>query len=210
MSSWAKVRRRKCYAIFAINFTNNQSRSRDGTRLRSILSLCSALNSNRRNYQAELKGWVLYLEGSTDLSILQAFAHTLGHPAAAVLARPFVHYLTTNLPNRARDHFFGLQEAKPDLVGFALFDRIDKPLASGTPLTETLWQKREIENYLCSESVLLAYAKQGQVQGNLNSDIHHPLKTRLDLLGAARPAKKHRLTCIGFGRAGWPRFRFRN
>jgi ABC-type hemin transport system ATPase subunit len=113
-------------------------------------------------YQAELKGWALYLEGSTDLAILQAFAQTLQHPTARVLERPFVHYLTTNLPNRAREHFFGIQEAKPDLVGFALFDRIDKPLASGTPLTETMWQKREIENYLCQESVLLAYARHDQ------------------------------------------------
>jgi ABC-type transport system involved in cytochrome c biogenesis ATPase subunit len=113
-------------------------------------------------YQAELKGWALYLEGSTDLAILQAFAETLGHPAARVLERPFVHYLTTNLPARAREHFFGIQEAKPDLVGFALFDRIDKPLVSGTPLTETMWQKREIENYLCQESVLLAYARHDQ------------------------------------------------
>jgi ABC-type transport system involved in cytochrome c biogenesis ATPase subunit len=113
-------------------------------------------------YQAELKGWALYLEGSTDLAILQAFAQTLKHPAARVLDRPFVHYLTTNLPNRAREHFFGIQEAKPDLVGFALFDRIDKPLADNTPLTETMWQKREIENYLCQESVLLAYARHDQ------------------------------------------------
>ena len=113
-------------------------------------------------YQAELKGWALYLEGSTDLAILQAFAETLQHPAARVLDRPFVHYLTTNLPARAREHFFGIQEAKPDLVGFALFDRIDRPLASGTPLTETMWEKREIENYLCRESVLLAYARHDQ------------------------------------------------
>lgn len=113
-------------------------------------------------YQAELTGRTLYLEGSTDLAILQAFARTLGHPAAAVLERPFVHYLTTNLPARAREHFFGLQEAKPDLVGFALFDRIEKPLASGTPLVETMWRRREIENYLCQESVLLAYARQSQ------------------------------------------------
>ena len=113
-------------------------------------------------YQAELKGWALYLEGSTDLAILQAFAQTLEHPAARVLERPFVHYLTTNLPARAREHFFGIQEAKPDLVGFALFDRIDKPLANGTPLTETAWQKREIENYLCLESVLVAYARHDQ------------------------------------------------
>jgi len=113
-------------------------------------------------YQAELKGWALYLEGSTDLAILQAFAETLTHPAARFLDRPFVHYLTTNLPNRAREHFFGIQEAKPDLVGFALFDRIERPLVSGTPLTETMWQKREIENYLCQEAVLLAYARQDQ------------------------------------------------
>jgi ABC-type transport system involved in cytochrome c biogenesis ATPase subunit len=113
-------------------------------------------------YQAELKGWALYLEGSTDLAILQAFAQTLEHPAAAVLERPFVHYLTTNLPNRAREHFYGIREAKPDLVGFALFDRIEKPLDTGKPLTETMWQKREIENYLCQESVLLAYARHDQ------------------------------------------------
>jgi ABC-type branched-subunit amino acid transport system ATPase component len=113
-------------------------------------------------YQAELKGWALYLEGSTDLAILQAFAETLGHPAVKFLERPFVHYLTTNLPTKAREHFFGILEAKPDLVGFALFDRIDKPLKSETPLAETMWQKREIENYLCQESVLLAYARHNQ------------------------------------------------
>jgi len=109
-------------------------------------------------YQAELNGWVLYLEGATDLAILQAFAAKLGHPAAKELERPFVHYLTTNLPQRAREHFFGLLEAKHDLVGLALFDRIEKPLRTGTPLDETMWQKREIENYLCQESVLIAYA----------------------------------------------------
>src|ERR1019366_9344651 len=113
-------------------------------------------------YQADLKGWVLYLEGSTDLAILRAFARVLGHKAAQVLERPFVHYLTTNLPTRAREHFFGILEAKPNLVGFALFHRIDKPLRSDTPLTETMWQKREIENYLCHESVLLAYARHDQ------------------------------------------------
>lgn len=113
-------------------------------------------------YQAELKGWALYLEGSTDLAILQAFAQTLKHPAAEVLERPFVHYLTTNLPNRAREHFYGIREAKPDLVGFALFDRIEKPLDAGKPLAETMWQKREIENYLCQESVLLTYARHDQ------------------------------------------------
>ena len=113
-------------------------------------------------YQAEINGWVLYLEGATDLAILQAFAAILDHPAAKVLERPFVHYLTTNLPQRARNHFVGLQEAKPDLVGFALFDRLEKIIQPGTTLVEAMWRKREIENYLCQESVLLAYARHDQ------------------------------------------------
>jgi hypothetical protein len=55
-----------------------------------------------------------------------------------------------------------LQEARTDLVGVALFDRLEKPLQSGTPLTEMMWQKREIENYLCQEHVLVAYARHDQ------------------------------------------------
>ena len=55
-------------------------------------------------YQAEQKGWVLYLEGSTDLAILQAFAKKLHHPAQNILKRPFVHYVE-NQPQKARDHF---------------------------------------------------------------------------------------------------------
>lgn len=110
-------------------------------------------------YQAEQTGWVLYLEGSTDLAILQAFAATLDHPAATHLERPFVHYVSDNIPNHARHHFNGLREAKPDLVGLALFDRLEKALQIGTPLTELMWRRNEIENYFCMESVLLAYAK---------------------------------------------------
>jgi len=110
-------------------------------------------------YQAEQAGWVLYLEGASDLAILQAFAKTLGHPAAAVLERPFVHYVSTNLPQRARDHFFGLHEAKPDFVGVALFDRLDKQLQEHPALLEMMWRRREVENYLCQRKVLLQYAR---------------------------------------------------
>ncbi|MCI0654268.1 MAG: AAA family ATPase [Methylococcaceae bacterium] len=110
-------------------------------------------------YQAEETGWVLYLENSTDLAILQAFAKTLGHPAQHFLERPFVKYVETNLPQKARDHFFGLKEAKYDLVGIAIFDRLDRELQSTGSLTELTWRKREIENYFCLEDVLIDYAK---------------------------------------------------
>lgn len=117
-------------------------------------------------YQAEQTGWVLYLEGATDLAILRAFAETLEHPASDRLQRPFVHYVQTNLPQKARDHFFGLQEAKKDLVAIAIFDRLEKNLQEGSNLLEIMWERREIENYLCMPEVLLAYARQ-ELEDNL-------------------------------------------
>jgi len=103
---------------------------------------------------------VLYVEGATDLAILRAFADALQHEdAAKALSDPFVHYVRTNIPGVARTHFFGLREAKTDLAGVALFDRLDAELVSGTPLAETMWRRREIENYFCTEDVLMAYAR---------------------------------------------------
>ena len=110
-------------------------------------------------YQAEQMGWVLYLEGSTDLAILRVFAETLDHPARSVLEQPFVHYVS-NQPNKAKEHFFGLREAKPDLVGIAVFDSISQELSEYGPLCELKWRRREIENYLCYPETLLAYAEQ--------------------------------------------------
>jgi len=108
-------------------------------------------------YQAEQKGWILYLEGSTDLAILAAFADKLRHTAAEVLSLPFVHYIQ-NHPRTARDHFHGLREAKPDLVGFLLCDRLDRPLVSTPEFDEAMWSRREIENYLCQPETLTAWA----------------------------------------------------
>ncbi len=98
-------------------------------------------------YQAEQKGWVLYLEGATDLQILQAFAKKLNHSSQTELEMPYVHYIG-NQPREARKHFYGLREAKPNLVGFCLFDRIDKNLRSRPELTEYAWECREIVNYI--------------------------------------------------------------
>jgi len=108
-------------------------------------------------YLAESTGWVLYLEGATDLAILVAFARALGHPAVAALERPFVHYVG-NQPNKAREHFHGLRETRPDLMGVVLTDRLDQDVLTGGPLTEIQWTRREIENYLCDPEVLIEYA----------------------------------------------------
>jgi ABC-type lipoprotein export system ATPase subunit len=126
-------------------------------------------------YQAEQKGWVLYLEGSTDLAILQAFADLIGHPASEQLERPFVQYVA-NQPSKARDHFFGLQEAKRDLVGIAIFDSIAHPLTETGPLCELMWSRREIENYFPLPETLLNFA--GQIEGESGPLFESPLRDR--------------------------------
>lgn len=117
-------------------------------------------------YQAEAVGWVLYLEGATDLAILQAFARRLDHPAATRLERPFVHYVG-NRPPEAQRHFHGLREAKPDLAGIAIYDRLDPP--DDPHLRQLAWRRRELENYLCTRETLLAFAmaKGAEQQGEL-------------------------------------------
>ena len=107
--------------------------------------------------QAEATGWVLYLEGSTDLAILQAFAERLDHDdAKEALAQPFVHYIGNQLPNAQR-HFFGLRETLPELRGVVLLD--ESPGDGGGDGLECLvWRRREIENYLCTPATLEAFA----------------------------------------------------
>ncbi len=110
-------------------------------------------------YLAEQTGWVLYLEGSTDLAILRTFAETLGnHEAMRALERPFVHYVG-NQPNEVRKHFHGLREAVPHLSGVAIFDRLDQVLPNDLGAKGLSWKLKEIESYLCSPEVLIAYAR---------------------------------------------------
>jgi energy-coupling factor transporter ATP-binding protein EcfA2 len=115
-------------------------------------------------YLAEEVGWVLYLEGSTDLAILRAFAERLEHPAQAVLERPFVHYVA-NQPAKAREHFYGIREAKPDLIGIAVYDRLERQPPAEPQFRQIMWRRRELENYLCTRETLLAFATaKGQEQ----------------------------------------------
>ena len=109
-------------------------------------------------YQAEQTGWVLYLEGSTDLAMLQAFARRLGHEQAVrALEKPFVRYVG-NQPRAVRHHYHGLKEALPRLRGVALFDRLDTGDVDVAPVEGLVWKRRESENYACSRSTLEGYA----------------------------------------------------
>jgi predicted ATPase len=109
--------------------------------------------------QAEQTGWVLYLEGSTDLAILLAWAKLLKHPAASVLDKPYAHYLNTNIPSYAHNHYAAIREANPRLLGIALFDALDKDVQGEREGLRVLtWQRREIENYIAYPALLLRFA----------------------------------------------------
>ncbi len=123
--------------------------------------------------QAEQTGWVLYLEGSTDLAILRAFADALDHPARQALESPFVHYVVNQL-SRAREHFYGVREAKNDLLGVAILDRDDRsPQDTDPNFTAIRWQRCEIENYLCQPAALEAYAVSLSQEGELPLFAHN-------------------------------------
>ena len=143
-------------------------------------------------YQAEQTGWVLYLEGSTDLAILQALAQRLDlRDATDALQRPFVRYVG-NDPSSVRRHFYGLREAIPNLRGLALFDRLDQDLSSESNLELLTWKRREIENYVCTPRTLEQYAFNSatEPEGTLfrQSDVErriHAMHSAIDEVEAA-------------------------
>ena len=110
-------------------------------------------------YQAEQTGWALYLEGPTDLAVLRSFARRLNHAEAErALERPYAYYVRNDRPADALSHYYGLREALPNLKAAALFDRQDSP-PSDPNVNMLCWRRREIENYLCTERTLEAYAQ---------------------------------------------------
>ena len=110
-------------------------------------------------YLAQTREWILYLEGSTDLAILQEFASVLNHPAASNLSAPFVRYVGCNEPSEAQKHFYAIREANPNIRGIALFDRLSKEIKKDPNLTILTWEKREIENYFAFPEVIVRYLR---------------------------------------------------
>lgn len=127
--------------------------------------------------KARERGYVLYVEGGTDVDMLRALAERLNHPVAAIWdERINSFYVQNNYPDRSldselerveggfgitpRDHFKGLCDLLPNLQGLAVLDndgrnRIDS--AEGR-LTLSYWRRYEAENYFVTPDVLRRYA----------------------------------------------------
>ena len=128
--------------------------------------------------RARQRGYVLYVEGRTDLEVLRALARRLNHRAAEHWdERINAFYVQDNFPNQdldaelkrveggfgvtPKDHFFALRAMLPDLVGLAILDSDgrERPDLDEAELRIAYWNRYEVENYFVTPSVLKDYVK---------------------------------------------------
>ena len=127
--------------------------------------------------RARQRGYVLYVEGRTDLDMLRALARRLRHPADDGWdERVNAFYVQDNFPNPDLDaelerveggfgvtpkqHFFALRAMVPQLAGLAILDGDgkDRQDSDDEGLRIAYWQRYECENYFVTPEVLRACA----------------------------------------------------
>lgn len=136
--------------------------------------------------KARERGYVLYVEGGTDVDMLRALAERLEHPVAAVWdERINSFYVQNNYPEQhaeaelerveggfgvtPRDHFNGLRRLLPELKGFAILDndgqsRQDRDEGA---LRICYWRRYEVENYFITPELLRDHALRAFPSGDL-------------------------------------------
>ncbi len=109
-------------------------------------------------YLAKLKKHCLYLEGTTDIANLEAFARQLNHPVKGLIEEANVDPVECNIPYEAFNRYHAIKLIEPDLKGLCLFDRIGRNKNPEDPMPVLEWTKRELENYFCTPEILIRWA----------------------------------------------------
>jgi ABC-type branched-subunit amino acid transport system ATPase component len=127
--------------------------------------------------KARERGYVLYVEGGTDVDMLRALADHLKHRAGQVWdERINSFYVQNNYPDQSLDaelerveggfgitpqqHFNGLRNLLPKLRGLAILDKDGRNREDDLqgPLKTSFWRRYEAENYFVTPEVLRTYA----------------------------------------------------
>ena len=127
--------------------------------------------------KARTRGYVLYVEGGTDVDMLRGFAEKLEHPVAEIWdERINSFYVQNNYPNQdmqaelerveggfgvtPREHFNGLRKLLPELQGLAILDNDgqDRQDRDEGALKTRYWRRYEPENYFITPELLRSYA----------------------------------------------------
>ncbi|WP_265300268.1 ATP-binding protein [Verminephrobacter eiseniae] len=128
--------------------------------------------------KARERGYVLYVEGGTDVDMLRALAERMGHPVASIWdERINTFYVQNNYPQQdtqaglerveggfgvaPRDHFNGLRNLLPDLKGLAILDNDgqNRQDRNEGALETRYWRRYEVENYFITPDLLRTYAR---------------------------------------------------
>ncbi len=139
--------------------------------------------------KARERGYVLYVEGSTDVDMMRALAERLNHPLATRWdERINSFYVQNNYPSQdlgaelerveggfgltPREHFNGLRNLLPSLRGLAILDndgqnRQDRDEGA---LMIRYWRRYEAENYFITPDLLRSYALSQYPQDDLFTD----------------------------------------
>ena len=126
--------------------------------------------------RARQRGYVLYVEGSTDIDILRALAKQLNHAAESVWdERVNAFYVKNTFPTASlnselerveggfdatpKQHFFALQPMVPHLRGLAILDNDghQRKDSDDGGLQIAYWRRYEVENYFITPDVLQKY-----------------------------------------------------
>ncbi|MBP8202606.1 MAG: AAA family ATPase [Pseudomonas sp.] len=127
--------------------------------------------------KARERGYVLYVEGGTDVDMLRALAERYAHPVALSWdERINSFYVQNNYPDQDLDaelerveggfgvtpqqHFNGLRNLLPQLRGLAILDNDGRNRTSTLdgPLKLSYWKRYEAENYFITPEILRSYA----------------------------------------------------
>jgi hypothetical protein len=150
---------------------------------------------------ARERGYVLYVEGGTDLDMMRALAVRLNHPVASVWdERVNSFYVQDNYPEQSlerelerveggfgvtpRIHFNGLRNLIPNLNGLAILDNDGKSRQNAYEnegaLTIVYWRRYEAENYFITPEVLSRFAREHYADMDLFGGFRNEIE---DVLG---------------------------
>lgn len=151
--------------------------------------------------KARERGYVLYVEGGTDVDILRALAKLLKHKASDLWdERINSYYVQNNYPGQDLDaelerieggfgltpqqHFNGLRNLLPNLRGLAVLDNDgrDRRDSLQDALQTAYWKRYEAENYFVTPEVLRKFAQQRLADMELFGGFQQDIEAVLDNL----------------------------
>ncbi|WP_025769914.1 AAA family ATPase [Thioalkalivibrio sp. HK1] len=136
-----------------------------------------------RYYRARKCGYILYVEGKTDIDNLRAFAKRLNHPITELIDTANIYYTQGSHPesttidsemervetrpgDKPGGNFFVLKDLIPDLRGLAILDGDNRQRddhaekrSGRSGLSILRWKRYEIENYFISPKLLKAFLR---------------------------------------------------